>query len=372
MAGNHRGEILSILRDEGPQSRASLARRSKLSATTMTHLSAELLRDGVVSEAEIAEAAGIGRPGQAIKLSPDAFHVAGIHLGAGLVQIAITDLTASAKATASFGFSLREATPDDVVARTAETLAGLIAEVDGPRLLGVGVAVPGPVNADQRSILASINTGWRNLPLAAKFETETGLPVVLEHNVSSMALAEVRYGIGRRVPAVLYVYLRTGLGAGLVVDGVPFRPGGHGAVELGHIQISQDGPPCSCGNHGCLESYVNERVLMRAAGLEGAAPSNLMERLEATETWAPTLDRLTDSLAIAINLLTPDLIVLGGHLGEAPDSMFAHLLKNLPPRVMPHMRDILRIERTSFGPLSGAFGGAAVALDHFFYSGVRQ
>ncbi|KQV19945.1 ROK family transcriptional regulator [Rhizobium sp. Root1203] len=370
--GVHHGQILCILRDGGPQSRASLARSSKLSATTLTHVTAQLLRAGVVAECDVTETTGIGRPGQAIRLVPDAFHVAGIHLGAGLVQIAITDLKAGAKSIASFDFSVRETEPDDVVSRAAETLSRLRSELGEPRLLGVGVAVPGPVNADQRSILVSINTGWSNLPLADMFEEKTGLPAVLEHNVSSMALAEVRYGIGRQVPGVLYVYLRTGLGAGLVVDGMPFRPGGHGAVELGHIQISTDGPLCSCGNHGCLESYVNEAVLMRAVGLKGQAPDNLLKRLEATEAWAPTLDRLTDSLAIAINLLAPDLIILGGHLGEAPDSLFDHLLRNLPPRVMPHMRDVLRIERSGFGPLSGAIGGVAVALDHFFYSGVRQ
>lgn len=370
--GTHHGQVLCILRDEGPQSRAALARRSKLSPTTLTHVTAQLLRDGVVAECDIVESTGVGRPGQTIKLIPDTFHVAGVHLGAGLVQIVITDLYANVKASASFDFSLRETDPDNVVSHAADTLLRLRREAGDPRLLGVGVAVPGPVNAEQRSILASINTGWRNLPLASMFETKTALPVILEHNVSSMALAEVRYGTGRGVPAVLYIYLRTGLGAGLVVDGMPFRPGGHGAVELGHIQISRDGPLCSCGNHGCLESYVNESVLMRTVGLEGPAPANLLERLEATEAWTPTLDRLTDSLAIAINLLTPDLIILGGHLGEAPDSLFGHLLQNLPPRVMPHMREVLRIERSGFGPLSGAIGGAAVALDHFFYSGARS
>jgi predicted NBD/HSP70 family sugar kinase len=100
-------------------------------------------------------------------------------------------------------------------------------------------------------------------------------------------------------------------------------------------------------------------------------PADLLKRLEKTAYWAPTLDRLTDSLAIAISLLAPDLIVFGGHLGEAPESMFSHLREVLPPRVMPHMRDILRFERTSFGTQPGAIGGAAVALDHFFYSGDR-
>ncbi len=370
--GAHHGQILRILRDEGAQSRAILARRSKLSPTTLTHVTAQLLADGAVAEDEPVASNGVGRPGLAIRLLPDAYHVAGVHIGAGLVQLVVTNLIGVPKAAAAFDFEVPQTQPDAVIARVAYEIERLVAESSVGRLLGVGLGVPGPVDAEQRSILASLNTGWRNPPLAEMLEQQTGLATVLEHNVSSMAIAESRFGIGRDVPAVLFVYLRSGFGAGLVIDGIPFRPGGHGAVELGHIQISQNGPLCSCGNHGCLESYVNERVLMRALELKGPPPSDLLAQLEKTAEWAPMLTRLTDSLSIAINLLTPDLIVFGGHLGEAPESLFSHLRTHLPPRVMPHMRDILRLERTSFGSQAGAIGGATVALDHFFYSGVRH
>jgi len=369
--GLHHGQVLRILRDEGPNSRAILARRSKLSATTLTHVTAQLLADGSVVEEEPGASGGLGRPALAIRLLPDAHHVAGVHIGAGLVQLTVTNLLGSPKAAASFEYGLPNTSPEALTTRIADEIERLKAVSGVEDLLGVGVGVPGPVDAGQRSILASINTGWRNLPLAGMLERRTGLSVVLEHNVSAMAVAEARFGLGRNVAAVLFVYLRSGLGAGLVVDGMPFRPGGHGAVELGHIQISQDGPLCSCGNHGCLESYVNERVLMRSLGSEGSAPADLLMQLERTASWKPTLARLTDSLAIAISLLTPDLIVFGGHLGDAPDSLFSHLREHLPPRVMPHMREILRLERTSFGSQSGPIGGAAVALDHFFYSGAR-
>lgn len=370
--GLHHGHILRILRDEGPLSRAILARRSKLSATTLTHVTAQLLADGCVVEAEPAETSGVGRPGMAIKLFPDAHHAAGVHIGAGLVQLTLANLAGTPKASAFFEFTLNETSPEAVIARVADEIERLKAESSIEQLLGIGVGVPGPVSSDRRGLLASINTGWRNLPVAEMLERRASIPVILEHNVTAMAVAEARFGLGQDVPAVLFIYLRSGLGAGLVVDDVPFRPGGHGAVELGHIQISQGGPLCSCGNHGCLESYVNERVLTHALGLEGPVPSDLLARLEKTETWAPTLACLTDSLAIAINLLTPDLIIFGGHFGEAPESLFSHLRHHLPPRVMPHMRDILRLERTSFGMQSGAIGGATVALDHFFYSGDRH
>lgn len=368
----HHGQILRILRNDGPQSRAALARRSSLSATTLTHVAARLLKDGVILESETSAAMGLGRPAQAVRLAQDAYKVAGVHIGAGGAQVAITDLKACPKAVANVGFDVSAVDPAGLVACISESVIGLARDIqiDPRRLIGVGVGFPGPVDAARRSGSASINLNLRDMALASRFEAALRLPTVMEHNVSAMALAESQYGAGRDVAALLYVYLRAGLGAGLVVDGAPFRPGGHGAVELGHIQVAAAGRRCACGNSGCLETFVCERALMEAAGLSGPAPEHLMGLVEANgPAWEAIVDHLTTGLASAVNLLTPDLIVFGGHLGEAPDSLFDRLRAALPSRVMPHMRANLRLERASFGRGAGAIGAAAVALDHFFYSG---
>ena len=170
--GIHHGHILRVLRDEGPQSRAALSRRAKLSATTLTHVTAQLLREGYIRENETNGAARVGRPAQAVRLVADAARVAGVHIGAGHVQVAITDLKAEPKAMASFEFDIDSADPDRVVERVAASVAGLAAEiqVDAASLLGVGVGVPGPVDTDRRRALASINVGWRELPMADKLE----------------------------------------------------------------------------------------------------------------------------------------------------------------------------------------------------------
>ncbi|MGH6761648.1 MAG: ROK family transcriptional regulator [Phyllobacterium sp.] len=370
--GIHHGHVLRILRDEGPQSRAALARRSKLSATTLTHVTMQLLKDGSVIELETEGQGSVGRPAQAIRLAPEAYAVAGVHISASNIQVMITDVMASTKSAVSFDFDVPNASPESIVSRISGVVTRLAeeAQIEPGRLLGVGISVPGPVDATRRKAVASINIGWKNVPFADLMEQALGKPSVVEHNASAMALAECHYGIGKNVPALLYVYLRTGLGAGLVVDGIPFRPGGHGAVELGHIQITQNGAPCACGNTGCLETFVRETTLMQAAGLTGAAPKHLLEHVEKNpEAWDVVVRHLTSALASAVNLLTPDLIVFGGHLGEAPDSLFDHLHRDLPPRVMPHMGDILNIQRSGLGSQAGAIGGAAVALDQFFYSG---
>jgi predicted NBD/HSP70 family sugar kinase len=370
--GVHHGNMLRILRDAGPLSRAELARRSRLSPTTLTHVTAQLLRDGLVMETETQTAGhgAIGRPAQALRIVRDARTVAGVNIGAGHVELALSDLLAATKGWRSFAFEARRTEPRVLVRAVARELVALSQEIqlDLSQLLGIGLSVPGPVDASRRTVQAAINVGWSHVPIAELLEEEVGRPVVIEHNVSAMALAETRYGIGRDVPALLFVYLRTGLGAGLVVDGALFRPGGHGAVELGHIQMMPKGAVCACGNRGCLDTFLCEAALKRAAGIKGSVPDQLMAEVEKNAAaWDVIVGHLTTGLASAVNLLTPDLIVFGGHLGAAPDSLYQRMRADLPPRIMPHVRDLLDIRRSSFGAREGVIGGATVALEHFVY-----
>jgi predicted NBD/HSP70 family sugar kinase len=375
--GIHHGAILRILRDDGPQSRAELARRTALSPTALTHLTAQLLKDGIVTELTQAAGGGapIGRPAVGLALVPDAHHVVGVHIGAGTIHAAVTDLKASVKQLDSFHFDTSTIEPARVIAKVARMVDALIRKTgaDRSKILGMGLGVPGPVDIKRRRNLLSINYDWRDVAFADELEGALGMPVVVEHNVSAMALAESRYGIGREASALLYIYLRTGLGAGLVVDGRPFRPGGHGAVELGHIQVVEHGTRCACGSTGCLETFLSERALSRAAGVDTPHPKRLLAAVEKhPEVWNDAVRHLTTAIASAANLLNPDLIVFGGHLGEAPESFIDAIRAGVPPRVLPPMRDTMRFERSSIGPGAGAIGGAAVALDHLFYSGAPR
>lgn len=375
--GAHHGAILRILRDDGPQSRAELARRTSLSPTALTHLTAHLLREGTVVELNQATAgdAPVGRPAIGVALVPDALSVVGVHIGAGTIDATITDLRAASKAMASQHFDTATSEPAAVIGMVVRIVEQLIKKtgVDRSRLIGLGLGVPGPVDTKRRRNLQSVNYDWKDVPFADELETALRMPVVVEHNVSAMALAESRYGIGRDTTALLYIYLRTGLGAGLVINGMPFRPGGYGAVELGHVQVVEDGELCACGNAGCLETFLSGRALARAAHIDTAHPRHLLAAVEKyPEVWNAALRHLTTAIATATNLLNPDLIVFGGHLAEAPESFIDHIRRGVPPRVLPPMRDVLRVERSSLGPGAGAIGAAAAALDHFFYSGVSR
>jgi predicted NBD/HSP70 family sugar kinase len=375
----HRQLVLRALRDSGPLPRADLARRLGLSATTMTKVVGELIAEGVVAESGVAgPGLRVGRPATHVRIMPESRTVLGVGVGAGLVQLAVCDLYATPLRTLSFRYE-PTTTAEEVVDRIGQAARSLVAHAGAVagQPLGIGVAAPGPVDDALRRNLLSINLGWRDVAFSDRLEAAVHLPTVVDHNVRTMALAEARYGPSAADP-LLYVYVRTGVGAGLVIDGVPFRAGPYGVTELGHLQVLPGGPVCACGARGCLETLVAEPVLTRqATALLGHAPRALLPQLVqaaddghdgAQRVLAAMVDHLTTGLASAVNLFNPERVVLGGMFEGAPAPLLDTIATALYGKAFPLLRDRVRIAPSSLGPLAGAVGGAALALDHFFYT----
>ncbi|MCK2212578.1 ROK family transcriptional regulator [Actinomadura sp. ATCC 31491] len=352
------------LRDDGPQPRADLARRLGLSATTMTKVVGQLLDEGLVAEGAVAGAGRrVGRPSTGIGIRADARHVIGVRVGAGAVELGLCDLRARVRESRSFAFDAAAESPERVAARIAEEASGLAAAVPAGRLLGVGVAAPGPVDAARRRVVLSVNLGWRDVPFADLLERALGVPAVVDHNVRSMALAESRYGATGGADPLLYVHVRTGVGAGLVIGGQPFRPGPHGVTELGHLRVQEKGRPCACGATGCLETVVSEPYLAARLGRRSA---DLLAELDDA-LLDEVAGHLSTGLAGAVNLLNPELILLGGIFGAAPEPVFDRVRAALRAKTFPVLRDLVRVGRPTLAGDAGVVGGAAVALDSFLY-----
>ncbi|MBB6549748.1 ROK family transcriptional regulator [Nonomuraea rubra] len=373
----HRRLVLRTLRDHGPQPRADLARRLALSPTTMTKVVAQLLDEGLVREGA-TDGAGtrVGRPSTEVGLHAGARHVIGVQVGAGRVRLGLCDLRARAANVRSFGFDLAGEPPARVVARIAGAAAAL-AEEAGDRLLGIGVAAPGPVDPGQRRNVLSVNLGWRDVDFADPLERALGVPAVVDHNVRAMALAEARYGDTGGADPLLYVYVRTGVGAGLVIGGQPFRSGTHGVTELGHLRVVERGRPCACGATGCLETVVAEPYLAeRARALLGRDSADPLADLASAAAGGDgragaaldeVVDRLATGLASAVNLLNPALILLGGAFRTAPEPVLDQVRAALRARAFPVLREAVQVRRATLGPDAGVVGSAAVALDRLFY-----
>lgn len=372
-----RGQVLSLIRDEGPMSRAELARRLELSATTITRVVNELDAGKVLAEGQTQAQSGAGRPATTLHIRADSCCVAAVQIGIGVVQLGIFNARGERMAVDLFSYAVDDGA-DAMLHRVATTLQALCrASGVAGHLSGIGVAVPGPVDATGRRMLVSIRLDWRDVPVADTLEALTGIATTVEHNVRAMALAEARYGQGKGLRSVAFVYLRSGLGAGLVVQGQPFSGGVHGAIEVGHLQVIEGGAACVCGGRGCIETVMSETALAATTRRLRIAPepnalTALWSAAQRRQDAAKAVDGIVSSLSMGLSalatLLNPELVLLGGALADIPDAMFERIVQAAWHRALPIVRTSSRIERSQLGADAGLAGGATVALDRFLYT----
>jgi fructokinase len=215
----------------------------------------------------------------------------------------------------------REHGYDHIVARIVALVGELRALA--PACDRVGIGTPGSLSARDGSLKNSNTTCLNGRPLRDDLARVLGLEVVIENDANCFALAEVRAGAARGARLAFGVIMGTGVGAGIVVDGRVWTGPQHVAGEWGHHRISDDGPPCYCGQRGCVETFLSGPALERAYLDAGGAPAGRRpsRRVPPTVTRAAAvldrwIERFGRALANVVNILDPDVVVLGGGLSR--------------------------------------------------------
>lgn len=313
-----RSAVLARLGAQGPASRAGLARALNVSPALMTQLTRQLIADGLLQELEHSPSQG-GRPARMLGLVSSAGRAIGVKVVADHVAFVEVGIDGTVQRSASEPF---DASATTVLTDLTTLLRRFIAGGSNIPLLGVGVGVPGSVDGQGSGVVESTQLGWHQVPLGPTLRRELKLPVLVENNVNALAVAERLYGVGRNHENFLVVTIGTGVGAGVVVDGVVLRGFAGGAGEIGHIPIEQDGPLCSCGNHGCLESIVGQGALIDRARRDGviSGPGGITALraaadtgdLRATEIFSHAGHLLGRALAGIVHTLDPEVVIILG------------------------------------------------------------
>lgn len=363
----NRSAILAHLGAHGPASRAELARSLSLSPALMTQLSKDLIADGLIRELAHQASQG-GRPARMLGLVASAGRAVGVKVAADHLAFVEVGIDGTVGRTASEPF---DAAASTMLAVLADRLRRFIAGGADTPLLGIGVGVPGDVDAQGTGIVNSTQLGWTNAPIGSSLRRELGLPVLVENNVNAVAMAERLYGLGRRHRSFLVVTIGTGVGAAIVVDGVIVRGTRGGAGEIGHIPVREQGPLCSCGNRGCLETFISEGALVRIARDRGVIPADaglgaLRDAAAAGDAAASTIfseagHLLGRTLAGLVHVLDPEIIIL---LGEGTTD-WAHWSFGFEPAfraaLMPSRRGVA-VAVESWQDDSWAQGAATLVL----------
>ena len=233
----------------------------------------------------------------------------------------------------------------------------------------VGLAVPGVVDVDRGVGVLAANLAWRDMPVTAPVSAALGLPVTMVHDVTAAGVAEWRCGAGRGVDDLAVVVIGTGIAATLVTGGVVVRGGFGQAGELGHVVVRPDGPPCACGQRGCLEAISSARAIADAYAarigrrVDGAIEVSARLGFDpvAKEVWQDAVDALADALLIVRALLAPSRIVLGGGLAAAGEALLRPVRSRLEGA--PGLEAAPPVVAAQLGSRAGVVGAALAALD---------
>lgn len=390
--------VLSLIRQEGSISRAEIAKRTQLSRSTVSNIMTELLEQGVVAEAGTGPSR-VGRRPIMVNFNYQAGFVVGVDLGANHLLTLVTDLEGRVLAEQEYPVSVA-AGPDVVLPAIVSAVQTIIerAGVDSERIIGVGVGVPGPMDNKRGTlIMPPIMPGWHNFNFQASLQARIHKPVFVENDANLGAIGERWRGAGQGCEHLAYIKVGTGIGCGLVLDGQIYRGFAGSAGEIGHMSIEEDGPVCTCGNLGCLESLAGGRAIVqtaqaasnRAQALVGVAHSNGHHTLlfdhrhlsvedvvraaqAGDEISRETLQlagrRIGVAIANLINLLNPGLVIIGGGVSNAGDLLLEPIRQTVARRVLPVAMQYTRIVQAHLGREAIGIGAATLVLQESFKS----
>jgi glucokinase len=307
----------------------------------------------------------------------------GIDIGGTKVLGGVVDVEGRVVAVA------RRDTPADDVAKSLDFIVEVIEELSAGHLVdAVGVGAAGWIDATRSRVLFAPNLAWRNEPLRDLIAERVSLPIVVENDANAAAWAEFRYGAARdATESAVLVTVGTGIGSGIVAGGQLVR-GAHGiAAEAGHVRVVPDGIACGCGRSGCLEKYASGTALGRyareLAEVDPAAAARLLELAGGSveAVTGPLVTRaalagdpvaraafgrvgqwLGSGLADLVNVLDPEVLVIGGGVIEAGELLLAPTREAFTEslgarRTLP----VAPIVAATLGNLAGVVGAADLA-----------
>ncbi|WP_237771251.1 ROK family transcriptional regulator [Kribbella sp. ALI-6-A] len=419
----------AIRRADQLLSRVELAAATGLSGQAISNITRRLLDAGLVREAGRQKNAGLGKPRTLLELEPTGQYAVGVHLDPAVVTVVVLDLTGaivarrradtetvatyadSAPPPSGTGPALLDTDPallnaDPAPKRTADLsraddpdalingisamIEQVITEAGAPRarVVGVGIAAPGPIDVERGAVVDPPNlTAWHRVPLRDALRDRTGLPVLLDKDVTAAASAEKWAGGPNGRGSFVFFYLGTGVGAGLVINDEVVRGSSGNVGEIGHVIVDPDGPPCACGRRGCVGETSQPRYLVQQAAKAGViadgidledrhAVDRAFTALCAAAADAPGAAReILTALAARVakvvediaNLLDLERVVFGGPHWDKLAPFFAdNVRETLGERFLVRSVHPFAVAGTALGADVGAVGAASLVLDHTF------
>lgn len=373
--------VLRLIRDAGPISRAEIARRSCLSEPTVSDLVSSLVRRGLVREGEAGTSRGGRRPTM-LRFIPDAALAIGVDIDGETIHVGLVNLAGTIIRHAHQPIRGREV---DKLSRTiSQTVKELVTPPIADRVTGIGIAVPGVVRPESHVVSQAPSLGWENAEIVDPMKAATGLPVCIENRANAAALGEFWRGVGEGRRDLVFITIRVGIGAGIVLNGRLYRGRSGAAGEIGYMVVDRSAAREEAGGFGPLEALASSWAM--AERMRHGTPRKADRQRSLGKRWTPTaiiqaaaagnrraarvVRETVEVLGLGIvNLaavLNPDLVIIGGSITEG-DSRTLDRIRAIVRRLIPVPPQIVP---SALGGKASLLGGAAQVFSDLYGLGV--
>lgn len=369
------GAILSLIALRRASSRAELLQASGLSRVTVTQRLGALLAHGLVRETEETLRSG-GRPTRILEVNPSSGFVLAVNIGETHIHLAAMDLSPAIFAQATLPFDLPSG-PEATLAAISEGFSALLAEAGTERglLFGISLSLPTPVDFKRGRVVGpSVLQGWDEFDIIGWLNARFSVPVVVENDVNLMTIFEQKHRLTAE-DDMLFVKVGTGIGSGMIAGGRLFRGAQGAAGDIGHIQfVSNDAPLCRCGKFGCVEARAAGWAIARDLTLRGIPTETARDVIDLVEQRKPEALMLLreagrtigEVIADAVSILNPGVIVIGGTLARAGDTLLSGIRELVYQRCLPLATRDLTITLSSVHDDTALYGAAYLLLDDLY------
>jgi len=314
-------------------------------------------------------------------------HVVGLDLGGTKILSGVFNHSLECIGTAKLSTKSQRGTTK-VMERIARCIQDGVDEADltMKQVAGIGIGAPGAVDYDAGTVIFAPNLeGWKEVPLKRELEKQLGVPVFVENDCNIAALGVYVAELKSKPRSMVGIFVGTGIGAGLIINGELYSGCGHTAGEIGHMVLEVSGPKCGCGNKGCFEALASRTAIFQQIrnGVKAGQKTILTEMLgddledlrsgdlrKAIRRGDKFVDRIVEgaaeyigiATANVINILNPEVVVLGGGVIEAlADEMMGVIVETAADYAMPGTMKGVEIVASKLGDSAGITGGAVLA-----------
>lgn len=357
--------VLRLINQSGPLSRTELVSQLGVSKASMSALTADLIEKGMLTEGEIVY--GAGRPSVRLELAASSAFFIGVSLASSPFIVRVTDLHGKVVGSADVPAATAPLEVVEGIARAVEqALDGT--DIERERLAGIGLAIPGLVDAQSGICVRSTVLGWRNVPIGEMVAQAIGLPTFVENDANAVALGEHLFGSLRGSDACAMISVGDGIGCGLIVNGELHRGARGGAGEIAHATIELNGLPCKCGKRGCLDTLASAKSIAnfaRDVDLPGSLAALDEAANDGKQDAIDILHRAGSALGLAVSqivqTLDPERIVIA--LSDGPlDGPYVRVIRQtLEANVMANDTRQIDLAMMRLNEEAWAVGAASVA-----------